>query len=145
MPLGKQNLYINMTIFSNFVNMSSITSLNFGVLLETELWSARLLVDASKPLSSLEDDASKECFRDSDLELAYGSTCCLMLLQWTDDVLSCHYFKKKKKKFTGIKNKIVLNLRNKKETATFRGWIAYSMDLMASALCGHLFWANISN
>jgi hypothetical protein len=101
--------------FCQVWNMIYVTSLNLGVLLEIELWSATMLVDASNPLSSFEDDASKECFRDSDLELAYGSTCCLMLLHWADDVLSCHNFFKKVQIFTGINNEKVLKYATKRK------------------------------
>ena len=54
------------SIFNNKALQVSLTSANFGTLMDTEVFSVDILVEASVPLDSLE--ASNESFRVSGLE-----------------------------------------------------------------------------
>lgn len=55
------------SIFNNKALQVSLTSANFGTLMDTEVFSVDILVEASVPLDSLEE-ASNESFRVSGLE-----------------------------------------------------------------------------
>ena len=55
------------SIFNNKALRVSLTCANFGTLMDTEVFSVDILVEASVPLDSLEE-ASNESFRVSGLE-----------------------------------------------------------------------------